>query len=359
MVRLRAGTLRSSAKRRLLVLVASGALVATVGCETLLGLDADGGRAVDVRADAGGCEQDATLDEDARRDGVGAPEDSTLADGPSLDADGPDVGASADAGLDAPDGDAIAVDAAVVINGDAGLPVPIAYWPLDRTDFSAPHRIAARLGPDALVAKDQGQIGVAGQVGTGYQLQQQPVTILREALVVPSQVDDPLELTTAGTISVWAYFQFFPADFGLEYMDLVSKGGFGTDLAIEAAGGTIGTPMQIGFVVGSSSAAGPVTTAASTVTLARGTWYHVVGTFNAPGNVCIYINGSVQSPCANDTAPRAADVQPLKFGDGAYFTGRTFVGTLDEIAIWNVALSASQVAALYALGAAGVPLVGN
>jgi hypothetical protein len=309
-------------------------LVATAGCETVLGLGTNGGSAEENSQNASQpCEGGATPD------------------AKSLDALSSD--------LDAADRDATAGEAGggvLIINAD--LPVPVGYWPLDGAYEDTPHRMVARIGPDALVARDDSQTAVKGQVGNAYQLQGS--SQVREALIVPPRVDDPLELTTAGTISVWFSFDSLPAGApGQHFMALVDKGGFATDLGIAATAGMLANTTQIGFGLGQDGTNGTGMIITASAHFETGDWHHVVATFEANNDVCLYLDRGDKPSCTGIRASRTADVQPLKFGEGSYWTERTFVGRLDEIAIWNVALSQPQVSALHALGLAGMPLIGN
>jgi hypothetical protein len=92
----------------------------------------------------------------------------------------------------------------------------------------------------------------------------------------------------------------------------------------------------------------------STGTLTAGQWSFVVGTFDVTSNAYkIYINGSADSASGGQTgtagitsvlnsSPNAAiGVQELSPG------GRWFEGNIDEVAIFNRALTASEVTSLY------------
>jgi hypothetical protein len=187
-------------------------------------------------------------------------------------------------------------------------------------------------------------------------------------VVVPPALVDPLELTQAGTIAVWAKFDALPSTLGGptgEFEGLVDKGGFGTDLTLLGGGiGPAGTTVtdQVWFSVGGPAEATSAVTWNSFLT--KGQWYHIVGTFKsagqAAGQICLYVYilgaSEVAPQCTSYTGPRQPDVQPLRFGDGAYFTRRGFQGLLDDIAIWDVALTPDQVQTIDALGAAGMPL---
>ncbi|SVE19954.1 uncharacterized protein METZ01_LOCUS472808, partial [marine metagenome] len=86
-----------------------------------------------------------------------------------------------------------------------------------------------------------------------------------------------------------------------------------------------------------------------TNTLSANTWYHIVGT-NDGSMSKIYVNGSlINSTSQGGTAASTGD---LKIGLQSHETGssRYWNGNIDEVAIWNDALSAMEVAALYNSG---------
>jgi uncharacterized repeat protein (TIGR01451 family) len=88
-------------------------------------------------------------------------------------------------------------------------------------------------------------------------------------------------------------------------------------------------------------------------TLPLNTWSHVVGTFDG-ATMRIYVNAALSSS--------AAASGPLAGGSGATFIGRLgqslypFQGTLDEVAVFPVALSAARVRAHYQGGGASLRL---
>jgi hypothetical protein len=352
--------------RRACVLLAWTAIC---GCERVLGLSADDTANASTVVDAtcavpdssaengpdacdGGASCTSRDADNAEREPViqdADPPDSGDADATlSADADAAFVDAAADAEADAPAADAEAGPPPPIpsptIRG--GLPMPLAYWALDGTDFVPPHVMQARIGGfDGLVAQDEGQIGVQGQIGEGYGVAQTPV---REAIVVPPRAVDPLDLTQAGTLSAWVRMDMLPSDLNAPE-SVLDKGGFGTDLAIEAVLDST-TTNRFAFYFGNSSVT-------SSVSLQAGTWYHVVASFEAQGQLCLYVDGTTKDCAA--AGMRIHDVQPLKLGEGAYFTGRGLVGALDEVILWDVVLSDAQVQALHQLGLQGMSIVGN
>lgn len=92
---------------------------------------------------------------------------------------------------------------------------------------------------------------------------------------------------------------------------------------------------------------------ASNNTIAYNTWYHVAAIYNKiTGTALIYINGSLDSSFNIGSIDIQQTTVPLGIGcfldsnDGSVLRG-FFQGTLDEIRLYNIALSSTQVAALY------------
>ena len=91
------------------------------------------------------------------------------------------------------------------------------------------------------------------------------------------------------------------------------------------------------------------TIATGTTSLSVDTWYHVVGTFSPSGNVKIYLNKELEdtstNPATNGCENTAEEIYIGRNGDGAYFDG-----TIQNVAIWDVELTAGDVEDLYNSG---------
>ncbi|PWU16452.1 MAG: hypothetical protein C5B50_13470 [Verrucomicrobia bacterium] len=101
-------------------------------------------------------------------------------------------------------------------------------------------------------------------------------------------------------------------------------------------------------------------TASATVRTLDANWHHVVGVCDQPnGRLSLYVDGQINSSTAIPTgAGIRSFTTPLSIGSRMSNSGATdydnqFAGTIDEVAIYNTALTASRVVAHYA--AAGVP----
>ena len=84
----------------------------------------------------------------------------------------------------------------------------------------------------------------------------------------------------------------------------------------------------------------------SSTALPTGQWSHVLIRY-VPGDQRIYINGNLAGQASFSGTP-VINNDPLQLGADQNFAGRYFNGELDELRIYNVALSEAQIAALVA-----------
>ena len=86
-----------------------------------------------------------------------------------------------------------------------------------------------------------------------------------------------------------------------------------------------------------------------------GQWHHVAGVYDG-ANMFLYVDGTldVSQPATGSIAQNSA---PLRIGanasDGEDGTGYYFNGLIDEVSIYNRALTASEIQAIYTAGSGG------
>jgi formylglycine-generating enzyme required for sulfatase activity len=80
------------------------------------------------------------------------------------------------------------------------------------------------------------------------------------------------------------------------------------------------------------------------------TWYHVAGTWG-PGGLCIYVNGALCGTNANYTGPAPGGNCDL-IGRSSW-NGSGVNALVDEVSLYNRALSVSEIAGIYAAGSQG------
>lgn len=146
--------------------------------------------------------------------------------------------------------------------------------------------------------------------------------------------------TTAGSLEAWVNFNQLPSAAN-HVMEIIGKGDNGTDFDLQAE-----TDNRIRFYVAGSF------NVASTTVVQTGIWYHVVGTWDSSVGLKIYINGNLENSNAALTT-RGTSGQPLQIGNQPIFGPRLFNGLIDEASVYNRAVSAAEIQAIYDAGAAG------
>jgi hypothetical protein len=80
--------------------------------------------------------------------------------------------------------------------------------------------------------------------------------------------------------------------------------------------------------------------------VSSGTWYHAVGTLDSSANGRLYLNGSQIGLTTTLQTPNSTTKSQLAIGE-AVRTSDHFEGLIDEVAIFNRALSADEVIGIY------------
>src|SRR4029078_9953846 len=88
-------------------------------------------------------------------------------------------------------------------------------------------------------------------------------------------------------------------------------------------------------------------------------WTHVAMTFDsANGQYVIYVNGQVVASTTSAGAIFGTDRNVLIGSEDSYI-GRRFDGLIDELEIFNRALTAAEIQAIFSVGAAGQCIAGR
>jgi hypothetical protein len=115
------------------------------------------------------------------------------------------------------------------------------------------------------------------------------------------------------------------------------------------AGGTITFDI-------SSSGSSQLRVTTTAPAIATNMWYHISVTYNGsstPGGVVIRVNDSAQGLTTNiNTLTTNPAAQPFDIGSNSA-GGNTLFGYMDEVSIWNTALSGTQNTAIYNSGTPG------
>ena len=106
------------------------------------------------------------------------------------------------------------------------------------------------------------------------------------------------------------------------------------------------------FIFEVSTASPQFSYLASATLISTGVWYHVAGV-RGSNYMQLYVNGQLEGQ-TNVNFPQDYGSQPLLFGtSGISYWDHKFDGLLDEVSLYNRALSSNEIAALYASGSAG------
>ena len=100
------------------------------------------------------------------------------------------------------------------------------------------------------------------------------------------------------------------------------------------------------FGMGVSGSAGSITQRFSTTSRLLNTWYHVAGVYNATaGTLSTYVNGVLDNGTLLGTIPAAQFNQTVNVNIGRRTGGFHFNGVIDEVRIYNGALTPAQIQA--------------
>ncbi len=163
---------------------------------------------------------------------------------------------------------------------------------------------------------------------------------------------NPASLRGAGSMtwSAWVYATGIPPDDG----QIVA-------LSDDSTGWQLKTTPDTGvrtFGVGVSGSSGSHTQRYSSATVALNTWYHVAGVYNAAAQTLdIYVNGVLSNGTLKGTVPASTVVPAVNANVGRRSGGFYFNGVIDNVRIYNRALSASEIQTdmATAVGASAAP----
>lgn len=170
----------------------------------------------------------------------------------------------------------------------------------------------------------------SGKIGQGIYLEN-PDNEYVQAGILP-------DLSAAGSISVW----FKGKSFSTSNQTIVSTANWDTNL--------YGFHLTARSNEGLTWQLGNASTYQNVVPVSGGgfsnnIWYHVVLTWDG-SNVITYINGAKVNTTAQTVAP-VTNFYALRIGENAAGASRRFIGTIDELRIYNRAISVGEVTALY------------
>jgi hypothetical protein len=140
-----------------------------------------------------------------------------------------------------------------------------------------------------------------------------------------------LHLTTAMTLEAWVN----PSAVSSAWRDVVYKGN--DNYFLEASTTTSG-----GVPCGAGTFGTANVWALGTAVLAMNTWTHIATTYDG-ATLRFYVNG-VQVSTLAQTGAMVTSSNPLQIGGDSIY-GQYFQGTIDEVRVYNTALTAAQIQA--------------
>ena len=143
-----------------------------------------------------------------------------------------------------------------------------------------------------------------------------------------------LDLTNSMTISAWVN----PQDITAPYHHIVSKGESGSTVAMQYILIVMGDKPR--FLISNGSSSNSVQGPAVSV----GSWYHIVGALTST-QLKLWVNGVAITPVSRTINPASNGKKVIVGTNGA--GGETFGGIIDDVRIYNRALSDAEVKVIY------------
>ena len=146
-----------------------------------------------------------------------------------------------------------------------------------------------------------------------------------------------------GSITVAAWIQI--ASFDKAWQAIVTKGDSSWRFGRQSTSDEVAWCLQ-------SLAGGDVIVGGGSPGLNDGEWHQIVGTYEYgpdaanPGTMTLYVDG-VEWASHNTWGNFNVNNHPVNIGENAQSTGRYFNGLIDDVGIWDEALTAAQVENIY------------
>ena len=139
---------------------------------------------------------------------------------------------------------------------------------------------------------------------------------------------NPLDLTQAATIELWA-----KKNSNRSFQPYISKGSGTSEMLIDEDG----TTGEVRFRWGNIT----IQTAAE---VSAGTWHHIVGTYDG-ATMTLYVDGQVEGSPVDVSFIFESNTSPLLIGRNS--SGNSFDGAIDDVALYNRALTPAEITARY------------
>jgi hypothetical protein len=217
----------------------------------------------------------------------------------------------------------------------AGDPTLVGWWKLDDG--------AGSLAADASGNGNNGTITgaswVAGHIGGA-------LSFNGSSNVVSMGKPAALNLTHVGTIACWVKYDNTTAAGSSKWPMILGNGDWDADVNgyLFALNSEAGNEGQVIFEILNGSGGVFVV---STAKYGNSAWHHLCGTWNGSA-LTLYVDG-VSVGTTPQTADAVSGANPFVIGRNAAAADGFFAGSVDDVRVYNRALSATEVAALAAM----------
>ncbi len=155
-------------------------------------------------------------------------------------------------------------------------------------------------------------------------------------------------LTGGGTIEAWVNASGYgeSGTFGGKIVDKSTSTGGQDGYTLFVRDQAVSNQNVFGFTINN----GPEVSSAAD-SLVFGSWRHVAVTWDTTGLATIYVNGAKSgTPVISAAASYITTTNTLRIGNRSLATDRTFDGLIDDVRIYGVALTASEIQKHYVEG---------
>ncbi len=90
-----------------------------------------------------------------------------------------------------------------------------------------------------------------------------------------------------------------------------------------------------------------------------GRWYFVAATYEADREIRMYVNGALESTRSIPGVSRLANGNPVTIGESYVWDGRLLDGLVDEVELFNRALTTEEIRRIYDAGSLGKDKTGT
>ena len=145
------------------------------------------------------------------------------------------------------------------------------------------------------------------------------------------------QIDQQGSIVAWFYLTALPSTTGRAFY-IAGESQFGNDFDLQ-----IDPDDMLKFF---TEAGAHVTAPVAFTAADLNQWHSVVATFTANATRNLYLDGNLVD--SNVPGGHSVNTAPLTIGESSVFTGRFFAGRIDEVAVFDRELTATEVADIYA-----------